>query len=248
MSARQFFSSFSFVLLWCLYPSSKSAPPQTYGQGASCASLGYDSTWCLVGCLNGWCCATASGCGLNGCGTANCCYLMVGESITCGSKFSVSICHCWSPLTLLPHLSECQSLLFHSLLPHSTSLSSHADTSCCLDMVSSDFAASTSSSPCRNAPPAVANGDVSRCAGQASGSTCTPTCSSGYIALSSYTCNNGRWIGVDVRCNREFNFFRQHMVCKVSHDGQRTDASTRPAPQPTAIRLNVPSRPADQRA
>lgn len=98
MSSLKFFSRFSFVLLWCLYPSSKSAPPQTYGQGATCATLGYDSTWCSVGCLNGWCCATASGCGMNGCGTANCCYLMVGESITCGSKSSVSICLCWSTL------------------------------------------------------------------------------------------------------------------------------------------------------
>ena len=58
-----------------------------------------------------------------------------------------------------------------------------------------------SANPCSIAPP-VANGVVSACEGTVSGSSCSPTCTSGYSLVGTYSCLLGTWSGTPV-CNGE---------------------------------------------
>jgi hypothetical protein len=53
--------------------------------------------------------------------------------------------------------------------------------------------------PCSTAPTSVTNGVVSSaCAGTASGSSCNPTCNSGYSLVGTYSCSLGAWSGAPV--------------------------------------------------
>ena len=73
------------VFVVCVFGAPPSAALMTFGQGATCLALGYDSTWCTAGCANGKCCIF-SACGALNCGSANCCYLPIASWTACGGK------------------------------------------------------------------------------------------------------------------------------------------------------------------